>query len=166
MSRCNDSQAFTLIEVVIATIIIIVALVPLFSLMIAGHQGTAFSVRQSKASNMALEIIEAVEGLPYDEVTRDRVEELARYLRPDVEGLFQPPHIEVEEEGRYAPSVGVIEVAMEGKGEGAATRATLHHILAYKIVRITIRWNRNSGSGTDSASKVCFSTVVSKVRLQ
>ena len=164
MSACNERRAFTLIEVIIATVIIVLALVPLFSLMIAGHQGTAFSVRQSMASNMALELIEAVEGIRYEDVTKERVEELARYLRPDGEGAFEPPVIEVEDERIYAPAVGVIAVDLSD-GDGGTSSKTIHHVLAYKLVRVTIRWKR-SGGGSDEATKVCFSTVVSKVRLQ
>lgn len=67
-SRGGDSAAFTIVEVIIAVMLLLVALVITASMFPTGHQQLADAARTTSAVAAGRQILEDIGGLPFDSV--------------------------------------------------------------------------------------------------
>ena len=65
---CRDSAAFTVVEVVIAIMVLLVAVVVTASMFPTGHQQLADAARTTAAVAAGRQILEDIGGLPFDSV--------------------------------------------------------------------------------------------------
>ena len=68
--RCQDSAAFTVVEIVIAVMVLLVTIVITASMFPTGHQQVADAARTTAAVAAARQILEDIGGLPFDSVRR------------------------------------------------------------------------------------------------
>lgn len=67
-ARCGASAAFTVVEVVIAVMVVLVAIVITASMFPTGHQQVADAARTTSAVAAGRQILEDLGGLPFDSV--------------------------------------------------------------------------------------------------
>ena len=67
---CRDSAAFTVVEVAIAIMVLLVAVVVTASMFPTGHQQLADAARTTAAVAAGRQILEDIGGLPFDSVRR------------------------------------------------------------------------------------------------
>lgn len=67
-ATCRDSAAFTVVEVVIAIMVLLVAVVVTASMFPTGHQQLADAARTTAAVAAGRQILEDIGGLPFDSV--------------------------------------------------------------------------------------------------
>ena len=67
---CRDSAAFTVVEVAIAAMVLLVAVVVTASMFPTGHQQLADAARTTAAVAAGRQILEDIGGLPFDSVRR------------------------------------------------------------------------------------------------
>jgi hypothetical protein len=65
---CGNSGAFTVVEIVIAVMVLLVAVVITASMFPTGHQQVADAARTTSAVAAARQILEDIGGLPFDSV--------------------------------------------------------------------------------------------------
>ena len=71
------SKAFSLLEVLVATVVIAIVITPLFSSLQSGHQQSARILEETLAANAGTSLLEALAAVPFDrlpEVPDDTVE--------------------------------------------------------------------------------------------
>jgi len=69
-AACRDSAAFTVVEVAIAIMVLLVAVVVTASMFPTGHQQLADAARTTAAVAAGRQILEDIGGLPFDSVRR------------------------------------------------------------------------------------------------
>ncbi len=67
-AACRDSAAFTVVEVVVAIMVLLVAVVVTASMFPTGHQQLADAARTTAAVAAGRQILEDIGGLPFDSV--------------------------------------------------------------------------------------------------
>lgn len=106
-------RAFSFTELLVGLIILILAIVPLYSLLITTFSGTATSVTQVRAFSLARSVIELVEALKYDDLTQAAVDAIvAAAPGPDDKNFTLKAALEPE---RTVPLAGLTGRQMKVK---------------------------------------------------
>jgi type II secretory pathway pseudopilin PulG len=82
----HPRHAYSLIEMLLVVLVIAMALLPILTSFNASHQNTRATLEEVLASNLASELIEALQALPYDQVAwfaSDVTIDAAGDLHPD-----------------------------------------------------------------------------------
>lgn len=94
---CTSNRAFSFTEILVGIIILMLAVIPLYSLLITGFSGTATSVTQMRAFGLARSVIELVEALRWDDLTTASLDAIAStILGPDDRGFAVKARLEPE----------------------------------------------------------------------
>jgi hypothetical protein len=76
-------RGFSFTEVLIGLVLLVLAIFPLYSLLLAGFSGSAASVMHARAFGLARSVVELAGALPFDDLTADRAETIAREIARD-----------------------------------------------------------------------------------
>lgn len=71
-------RGFSFAEVLIGLVLLVLAILPLYSLLLAAFSGTAASVTHARAFGLARSVVDVAAALPLDELTQERAEAIAR----------------------------------------------------------------------------------------
>ena len=66
--QSERNSGFTLIELIIVLVVIALALIPILSTFSSSHQNTRATLEEIIATNIASELIEPLQALPYDQI--------------------------------------------------------------------------------------------------
>src|SRR4051794_24363115 len=68
-SRLSDDAGFTIIEVMVAAVVLLVGLLATLTLIDTAHSTIATTKGREQATNLQRELIEAARTIPYDQLT-------------------------------------------------------------------------------------------------
>lgn len=135
-------RGFSFSEILVGLIILMLAVIPLYSLLITAFSGTATSVTQMRAFGLAWSVIELAGALKWEELTPAAVDGLAgAVVGPDDRGFTVK--VRLEQPDRVIPLVGV-----PGKQ------------MRYRQVVVEVAWSPGLGEGKRrEASQLALSTI-------
>lgn len=97
--------AFSFTEILVGLILLMLAVIPLYSLLISAFSGTATSVMQMRAFGLARSVVELVEALKWEDLTTTSLDAIAAAVPgPDDRGFVLKARLEPE---KLVPLVGV-----------------------------------------------------------
>lgn len=129
-------------EVSIAVIVLAVAMVPLISLMLAGHRGTATTVNQARSFHACQDVMEALKVLSFEDVTPavvPEVEAAVPLLEPDL----------------YTRTVTVGDLETMPLPGGGGT-------MEFRTIRIRVQWESRTQKEAGERG-IGLATIVSRV---
>lgn len=130
----------SLTEIVVAVIFLSIALMPLLGLLIAGHQGTAQTLHQTKAFLLADDVVEAVGALGYEEVDAALPGEIATNMPVGSPLYTRTVEVDPKED---------VSATIDGKGK-----------FRVKTVRIKVVWQ---GGGDEEKRRIELVALKTKV---
>lgn len=169
----SDRQAFTMIEVVVAIMVIAMAFVPMLNLFKFGSQGTVNNVNEVTATNYASDLVNFVREIQHyklEEAVKDKIE-----LKTDAEikdffanklKLNPPPAVEEPFErsielkrydGKVKKGGGILGAIGAWIGEAIAAYEKRQAISSY-LFSVTVSFPRPTKAGRDKVR--LFSMVV------
>jgi len=147
----NSIKAFTLIEIVITAVILVIAIVPMLSTLFEHYRATADIVSKVTAANYAKDVIDYLKSLPYEKLDNSFNEtetggagESQNYkmLPPLAKGFFR--------------EVSITEYNDEEIGTGRKEK------FDYKIIRVNVTIDDGSGKKTDGTKLSLVGSVIAK----
>ena len=154
----NRKEAFTLVEICIAAIIIILFLLPMFTLLTQGNKGTLHNRNEIYARNYATNILNYCGVIPYDSPCLDDTSAPIEYKKGDttdkikerLNGLVLVPdtldkidlNIDQKRYGNFKDLIENVRLSIETIDAGW-TRT-------YKLITVTISWKEPGKSVCNS----------------
>lgn len=134
------NSGFTLIELLIVLVVITIALLPILSSFSSSHQNTRATLEEIIATNIASELIEALQSLPYDQISHSNSN-----IALDTAGNMTPDPFEIAKSKNNFPGLSFkvfpnnfqVNLVVEPFPPGAST-------YFLRIITLKIKWgNRN-----------------------
>lgn len=153
--RTDGGRGFSLLEVLVASVILAIVIVPLFSSLRTGHQGTERIVEDSRAANLATSLLEKLGQVPYSRLPEIREDtpdnEIGRLFVPRAYAPFIEPY-----PGEYRRLVTVEPVSRRTEDPGDPENSRWGNL---KLVRVKVVWSPDYLS-RKSVKTMVFQTLV------
>lgn len=148
----GNSRAFSFVELMIAVAVIVIGIIPIYSLMMSGNRSFAKSENNSIAYNLAMEALEWARSAPYEQVISSNVNNpSSRYTFPvalDLNFVTREPApaapYRLEYPQRYFKYFSNFSREMKIEDFGDRT----------KKVTVTVRWTEDRAERREEVSAV------------
>ena len=147
----SNNKGFSIIEIVIVCLVIMVLLVPVFTLMSQGNAGTSHNRNEILARQYAANIIAYYNLIPYNKIKELNKEELASLV---LESKDKKIKIDFNDLGKDFERFKSLNSNFSVK-----VKEFKNEFHSYKIVSVSVDWQE---PGKSAASKVSMSGMVTK----
>jgi hypothetical protein len=146
---------FSLLEILVASIILVIVIVPLFGSLRTSHQGTGRIVEDSRAANLATSLLEKLAQVPYSRLPEIREDtpdsDIGRLFSPRSYAPFIEPY-----PGEYRRLVTVEQVSRRTDDPDDPANSVSGNL---KLVRVKVVWSPDYLS-RKSVKTMTFQTLV------
>lgn len=159
MGRLRQEAGFTIVEVMVATAILLAGVLGTLAMMDTAQKRTRTANDRQTATSLARDVLEAIRGVSYREVV-DNAALIARLqIEPGLEGNGSLTKWQIQrEETAYSVSVDVCTLDDPADGSGTRTAGGYCSDVGpagtedgnpadYKRVTVVVSWNGGSGAG-------------------
>jgi hypothetical protein len=149
-------KGFSILEIVIATVIIVVAFIPIFNLRSASHRAYKKSDNNAIAYNLAMEALEWARSFPYERLEN-------KYINTKIAGYILPVALTdfVSDDGvAITYPQKFFKYFSDFKREMTIEKLGTDDRL--KLVTVTVSWEEPNKQGTTRREEVVRAVVVNK----
>lgn len=143
-------RGFSYIEVMIALTVLMLGLIPIFSIFTSTSKGTAATIEELTANNYANEIIDNLSAFKYDELPEV-------FTRTDFDSLKELPFFKRLRVSSLKPGykrfVKIYQKSASFKkppGADAEVIKQIEKICSFKIMEVSVEYPENAGDGKKS----------------
>ena len=144
-------RAFTLIEIVITAVILVIAIVPMLSTLFEHYRATADIVGKVTAANYAKDVIDYLKSLPYEKLDQSFNETETGGTGESKNYSMLPPLTK-----GFLREVSITEYNDEEIGTARKEK------FDYKIIRVNVVIDDGSGKKTDGTKLSLVGSVIAK----
>ncbi len=147
----NPRSAFTLVEIIITAVILVIAIVPMLSTLFEHYRATADIVSKVTAANYAKDVIDYLKSLPYEKLDQSFNETETGGAGESKNYMMLPPLAK-----GFFREVSITEYKDEEIGTGRKEK------FDYKIIRVNVNIDNGNGKKTDGTKLSLVGSVIAK----
>ncbi len=143
-SKIRNSKGFSIIEICIVCVIMLVVMIPIFTLMSQGNAGTVHNRNEIIARNYAANIIAYLNLLPYNDVKELNKAELSSLALENTETNLKIDLNDLGKNFDYFKTLGFNAYVKVSEFNNRFNK--------YKVVAVTVEWKETNKKTVNSIS--------------